>query len=140
LAKEKHLESYEESPESFYPPYYAAQSAIQLGEFEHALELLDIATQNTAHKNEPPNVTLLKGEIYTLSENYSDAITAFENIVSSFNTNDKFKIYYAYALLQESKIQSDKKMNKRASRVYKRIKNKELIPEKIEAAFAKKGL
>jgi tetratricopeptide (TPR) repeat protein len=140
LAKKKYLESYEESPESFYPPFYVAQSAIRLGEFEYAMELLNIASQNTVHKNDPPSVTFLKGEIYTLSENYSDAITAFESIASNYNNNDKFKIYYSYALLQESKAQTDKKMNKKARRIYKNIKNKQLIPEKIETAFIKNSL
>jgi len=50
------------------------------------------------------------------------------------------KIYYAYVLLQESKTQSDNNMNKRAKHISKKIKNKQLIPEKVETAFIKNSL
>lgn len=142
-AKLKFLETHELFPENTKSLLLAADAAINLGEFEYAMELIELSKKNSpysGYSGESPSVKFLKGEIYVLTENYSDAVGAFEGITSYFNNNDKFKIYYAYALLQESKIQSDKKMNKKANRVYKRIKNRALIPEKIETAFAKKGL
>jgi len=142
-AKQKFLETYELFPKNTKSLLLAADAAIHLGELEYALELIERSKKNAPHSGytgESPGVKFLKGEVYVLTENYSDAVGAFEEIQSYFNTNDKFKIYYAYALLQESKIQSDKKMNKKSNRVYKRVKNKELVPEKIEAAFASSGL
>jgi tetratricopeptide (TPR) repeat protein len=135
-AKLKFFEAYELFPENTKSLLLAAGEAINLGEFEYALELIELSKKNSVYSGESPGVKFLKGEIYVLTENYSDAIAAFEGVTSYLNHDDKFKIYYAYALFQEAKTQSDKKMNKKAKRIYKRIKNKQLIPGKIEEAFA----
>lgn len=120
------------SPEGFYG---IAATSPMIGDYKNGIENIIKAENKYTDNKTKTQCNLIKGILLTLDGQNLEAKNTLEKVSWKYNNDINFNIHYSLALLKLADLNNNKKMKKKAKRIYSRIKNKNYIPPDLQSEF-----
>ena len=116
-----------DNPEGFYG---IALTSLVVEDYENGLENINLAEKKYINENE--DCFALKAVLLTFNNHYEESIPYFEKVRNQASKNDVFIACYALSLQQIGTKKSDEALLKKAKKYYKKVKNKQNLPEQLQ--------
>ena len=131
-AREKYIEMtkyFPTNPEGFYG---VGNTAIVLGDYDLGLKNLKIAEDLYEKEGEvKSDVKYMYGILYALKEDYRYSLPYLEEVYSQYKRDDGYLALYAISMIKNAKENNDKSLEKKAKKIYEKIKGSKNIDAEL---------
>ncbi|MFC7347012.1 tetratricopeptide repeat protein [Chryseobacterium zhengzhouense] len=117
------------NPEGFYG---IGNTAIILGDYDLGLKNLKIAEGLYEREGEvKSDVKYMFGILYALKEDYRYSLPYLEEVYSAYKKDDGYLALYALSMIINAKENKDASLEKKARKIYEKIKNSSKIDKEL---------
>jgi len=139
LGREKFNEIVEYFPGSPEGYYGIATSSIFIGDFENGLKNIDraISIYNRKKISLGSDVYLTKALLLTNLKRFRESLIFFKKTNGKIKRIDDYRLHYAYSLKKVGEMDKDKKLLKKAAKLYAEIEDKAIVKDDVRAFLEK---